>query len=304
LKTENTTDTNQFDVDVLQKELSLLGTQFFGLGRRTVFLPVVESTNILAMQCALKGADEGTVILTDSQTAGKGRLGRRWIDVRGKNVLSSTIVTPHFPPYLLIMLASLAVVDAIAECCGLEASIKWPNDILIGSRKVAGILIETSHDLSGRMVAVMGIGINVNGRIEHMPLPQHTEGSVRDSEQTPAQAAPQQRATTLETECEHPVQREILLAHLLYHLERVYLALQQEAQEGVAATNGDTQARQVLNNWRQRLSTLGRSIKVHQGNTLIEGVAEDVGESGELILRSSTGKRVIITWGDVGYPSE
>jgi biotin-[acetyl-CoA-carboxylase] ligase BirA-like protein len=107
-------------------------------------------------------------VLTDNQTAGRGRQGRRWVDVPGRNVLSSLLLRPLFPPHLLVMLASLAVVDSIAETCHIHATIKWPNDVLIGERKVAGILIETSHDLVGRLVAVLGIGVNVNGRVEEL----------------------------------------------------------------------------------------------------------------------------------------
>src|SRR5207302_2824185 len=139
-----------------------LDTRLFGVGDRLVYFPVVDSTNIVAMQLAREGREEGVVVLTDSQTAGKGRQGRRWVDVPGCNVLSSTLLRPLFPPHLLVMIASLAVVDTIAEICGLTATIKWPNDVLIRDRKVAGILIETSHDQYSQLVAILGIGVNVN----------------------------------------------------------------------------------------------------------------------------------------------
>jgi len=122
----------------------------------------------LALQLAHDRPEEGSVVLTDNQTAGKGRQGRRWVDVPGRDVLSSILLRPLFPPHLLVMLASLAVVDSIAETCRIDATIKWPNDVLVGERKVAGILIETSHDLVGRLVAVLGIGVNVNGRVEEL----------------------------------------------------------------------------------------------------------------------------------------
>ena len=119
---------------------SQLDTRFFAVGDRLLYRPVVDSTNVLAMRIAHEGLDEGVVVLTDSQTAGKGRQGRRWVDVSGRNVLSSTLLRPLFPPQLLVMIASLAVVNAIAETCGTSAIIKWPNDILIEDRKVAGRL--------------------------------------------------------------------------------------------------------------------------------------------------------------------
>jgi len=96
------------DIEALQRQLT---TQFTGVGDRLVYLRTVESTNTLAMRLADERPEEGLVVLTDSQTAGKGRQGHRWVDVSGCNVLSSTILWPHFPPPILVMVASLAGVD-------------------------------------------------------------------------------------------------------------------------------------------------------------------------------------------------
>jgi len=283
----------------IQELQSQLGSQFFGVGNRLIYVPVVDSTNTLAMQLAQEGSEEGVVVLTDSQTAGKGRQGRRWIDVSGRNVLSSTLLRPLFPPHLLVMVASLAVVNSIAETCGVSATIKWPNDVLIGDRKVAGILIETSHDLSGRMVAILGIGVNVNGRIED--LSEETGQSALEAPLTVI-------ATTLETECGHRVSRELFIAHLLQHIETDYLALQQEAREPAETLSTLTSAdkpisRLIRERWRSQLSTLGRAVQVRQGETLIIGFAENVDDTGELLLRRHSGELVSITWGDVGYPT-
>src|SRR5258708_33231649 len=128
------------------------------------------------MEVVYEGAEEGVVVVIDSQTAGRGRQGHRWVDMPGCNVLSSILLRPLFPPHLLVMLASLAVVDSIAETCQIPATIKWPNDVLIGERKVAGILIETSRDSTGRLVAVLGSGVNVNGRIQD--LSEHYAGHI------------------------------------------------------------------------------------------------------------------------------
>jgi BirA family transcriptional regulator, biotin operon repressor / biotin---[acetyl-CoA-carboxylase] ligase len=268
---------------------SQLGTRFFAVGDRLLYRPVVDSTNVLAMRIAHEGLDEGVVVLTDSQTAGKGRQGRRWVDVSGRDVLSSTLLRPFFPPHLLVMIASLAVVNAIAETCGISATIKWPNDILIEGHKVAGILIETSHDQTGRMVAVVGIGINVNGQI---------------ADYFPAQAALFATATTLETACGHGVSRETLIAHLLRHLETDYLALQQEYTSSSSVSNETYRpiARLIRERWRSQIATLGRTIQVQQGERVVSGVAEDVDDNGELLLRCHSGELVSITWGDVGYP--
>jgi BirA family biotin operon repressor/biotin-[acetyl-CoA-carboxylase] ligase len=276
----------RLNVDRLQ---NILDTQLLGTGDRLVYTSTVGSTNTKAMSLALQGAKEGVVVLTDSQTAGKGRLGRRWFDRAGYNAITSTILRPLFPPYLLVMIASLAVVDAVASVCDVTATIKWPNDVLIDDRKVAGILIETSRDQAGNLVAIVGIGVNANGQIAQ---PGEAET-----------ASLQTTATTLEAACGHEVSREMFIGHLLRALEAMYLALQQEAQASVATADGAA-SRQIRESWRQHLSTLGRTIEVRQGDTILKGIAEDVNDSGELFLRCHSGERICITWGDVGYPTE
>lgn len=276
------------NIEVLRRQLD---TRFFAIGDRLLYLPVVDSTNVLAMQLVHQRLDEGVVVLADSQTAGKGRQGRQWVDVSGCNVLASTLLRPLFPPHLLLMISSLAVVDAIAETCGVSTTIKWPNDILVENRKVAGILIETSHDQTGRTVAILGIGINVNGHIQEL------------AEQS--QASLVTTATTLETVCGHMVSRETLIAHLLRHIETDYLALQHEymSTSSISKEQYRPISRLMRERWRSRLSTLGRTIQVRQGDTLVSGFAEDVDDYGELLLRGQSGELVSITWGDVGYPA-
>lgn len=278
-----TTKSKSLDVEQIRHHLE---TELLGTGNHIVYAPTVDSTNSLAMKLAREGSEEGVVVLTDSQTAGKGRQGRRWVDVAGLNALSSTVLRPLFPPYQLVMIASLAVVDTIADICSIHATIKWPNDILIGERKVAGILIETSHDQAGQLVAVLGIGINVNGYISHLI-----------AQQTELQAEPEllKTATSLEESSGHVVSREMFIARLLYQIETRYLALQQEAQ---AYVNGPI-SRLIREQWRNQLSTLGRTVQVHQGSKLLSGVAEDVNDQGELLLRSHSGECISITWGDI-----
>lgn len=278
------TTSRQLNIETLRQKLQ---TRTFGIAESLIYIPTLDSTNTFAMHLAQQGTQEGVVVLTDNQTAGKGRQGRRWQDIAGCSVLSSTILRPHFSAYLLVMLASLAVVDAIAETSAVQATIKWPNDVLIQGRKVAGILIETSHDRLGQSIAIMGIGVNANG--------------------SPVQTAmPSLQATTLAIECGHEVSREELIAHLLKHIEDMYQTLQQEVQsaQDPLPNEGTSLSRRIRARWRSQLSTLGRSIQVRQGDTILSGVAEDVDEDGELLLRNHCGKRVSITWGDVGHPTE
>jgi BirA family biotin operon repressor/biotin-[acetyl-CoA-carboxylase] ligase len=287
------------DIEEIHRQLE---TQFFGVGERLLYLPTVDSTNTRAMQLAHERPLEGVVVLTDSQTAGKGRLGRRWVDVSGRNVLCSTLLRPVFPPYLLVMLASLAVVDAISETCAVSTSIKWPNDVLIGERKAAGILIETSHDAEGQLIAILGIGVNVNGTVQdlaELPPAGVSSVGVQSFGQTPVPLSA--LATTLEIASGHYVSRETLIAHLLRNIEDAYLALQHEARNTFTTTTTSTPvARSIRERWRTHLSTLGRAIEVRQGNTVVSGIAEDVDETGELLLRNHSGV-VTITWGDVGH---
>ena len=251
------------------------------------------------------------MVLTDNQTAGRGRQGHRWVDVPGRNVLSSILLRPLFPLHLLVMLASLAVVDSIAETCHIYATIKWPNDVLIGERKVAGILIETSHDLAGCLVAVLGIGVNVNGRVEELSeyylsdrLNEVRTQSVAGQnkiEHYVGQASLITTATTLETVYGHEVSREVFIARMLLHVEKNYLALQQESTSGRVIS--EPASRLIRERWRGQLSTLGRTISVQQGDSKISGVAEDVNDNGELLLRHHSGEVVTITWGNVEYPA-
>jgi BirA family biotin operon repressor/biotin-[acetyl-CoA-carboxylase] ligase len=273
----------------IEKLQQILDTHILGIGDRLLYLPIVDSTNALAMKMALQGAQEGMVVLTDSQTAGKGRQGRQWVDMAGYSALSSTILRPLFPPHLLVMITALAVVAAIADTCGVAATIKWPNDVLIGDRKVAGILIETRHDHLGYLVAIVGIGMNVNGRI--IQFTEATSGpQFMDSRLVAT-------VTTLEEECGYEVSREAFLACLLRHLELLYLALQQEAQALPMVPS--SASRLVREQWRNQLSTLGRTVQVRQGGTFLSGVAEDVNENGELLLRCHSGECINISWGDV-----
>jgi len=178
---------------------------------------------------------------------------------------------------------------------GITATIKWPNDVLIGDHKVAGILVETSLDRAGHLIAIVGIGVNVNGRL------------TSEQAAVPEVAALTATATTLETVYGQPISREIFLAALLRHMETYYLALQQQVRNSpmveYVASTGLT-SRSVREKWRGYLSTLDRQIQVRQGDTILDGIAEDVSETGELLLRCHSGERISITWGDIGYPTE
>ena len=241
-----------------------LQTRF--IGQKVIYYPRLTSTMDVARKEAQRGATEGTVVIADEQTAGKGRIKRAWLSPRGSIALS-IILHPEVS-YLpsLIMLASLAVVHSIKTVTGLESQIKWPNDVLINGKKVCGILIE--NDVRGDRVvyAIIGIGINLNFKLSDFPEILST-------------------ATSLADELGRYVSRADMIRCLLAETERLYSAL--------------PDAESTYQEWRDRLETLGRKVQVKSGQTRLEGIAKSVARDGSLLLRHSNGSSTKIVTGDV-----
>lgn len=234
-------------------------------GRRVIAYPSLTSTNDIAKREARKGAREGTVVLAEEQTAGRGRIKRAWLSPRGSVALSVILhPTPAQLPSL-IMVTSLAVVHCI-EKVGLEARIKWPNDVLVDNKKVCGILIESDVRGSAVDYAVIGIGLNVN----------------LDPAAFPDIAA---TATSLSHELGKELSRREVIRCLLVEMEKLYLALPE----------GDS----VFGEWRDRLVTLGKEVSVISGNDRRQGVAESVASDGSLLLRQTDGQLIKVVAGDV-----
>ncbi len=241
-----------------------LPTRF--VGQRVIYYPSLTSTMEIARQEARQGAEEGTVIIADEQTAGRGRLKRAWLSPRG-NIALSVILRPHMAHlHSLVMLASLAVVHSIEAVTGLKPRIKWPNDVLIAGKKVCGILIESHVQRKRVDYAIMGIGINVNLR----------PGDFPDISPT---------ATSLSGELGRDIPRLSLVRHLLVEIERLYLAL--------------SAGQSIYGEWQDRLVTLGKRVRVTSADTTQEGTAESVAEDGSLRLRRPDGSLVKILTGDV-----
>jgi BirA family biotin operon repressor/biotin-[acetyl-CoA-carboxylase] ligase len=230
------------------------------------YFAALDSTNTYAMRLAPDEAREGVVIITDHQVAGRGRLGRAWEGFAREQLTFSVLLKPSFAANWLMMASALAVHEAISGVTGLAPDIKWPNDVLIDGKKVCGILIETSGNL-----AVIGIGVNVNGALVRRP----------------ELAA---RATTLQDEAGQLISREALAAAILLALARRYEAMR---------IQGDAGREETRTAWRERLMTLGREVSVAQGESQVTGLAEDVTADGALIVRRKSGEQVKVTWGDV-----
>jgi len=224
------------------------------IGQRVIYYPSLTSTMEVAKREAQKKAAEGTIIVADEQTAGKGRMKRLWLSPKG-GIALSVILYPDVA-YLpsLVMLASLAVVHSIDAVTGLKAQIKWPNDVLINGKKVCGILVESEVRRSNVDYAIVGIGVNVNLRLADFP------------EILPI-------ATSLSDELGREVSRLEFIQRLLVEIESLYLAL--------------PVGNSIYEEWRDRLMTLGRRVSVEWGTLSYKGIAESVARDGSLLLRHS-----------------
>jgi BirA family biotin operon repressor/biotin-[acetyl-CoA-carboxylase] ligase len=246
-------------------------------GREFVFEPTVESTMDVARDAARHGAIEGTVVAADEQRAGRGRLGRSWVNPPTVNLATTLILRP--PREILrwiAMMAPLAVVRAVDDTSGLRAGIKWPNDVVVGGqgtadrgqgfRKLAGILIETEFGENEQPQVLVGVGINVN-----FDPREHEE--IREI------------ATSLRAELGHEVEREGLLAAYLLRLEELY----DEAKAGVSP----------LAAWKEPLVTLGQHVHASWPGGQAEGLADGVDEDGALLIRIAEDAVVRVEAGDV-----
>jgi BirA family biotin operon repressor/biotin-[acetyl-CoA-carboxylase] ligase len=246
-----------------------LGTHI--VGSRVLYYPSLTSTMDVARQEALSTAAEGTVIIADEQTAGRGRLKRSWLTPTG-NLALSVVLSPRVSELpSLIMVASLAVVHSIAAVTGIKTGIKWPNDVLINNKKVCGILIETdARPLRGGRAnyAIIGIGINVNFRPADYPEIQSL-------------------ATSLMQEVGIHVSRLALIRTLLRELDRLYLDLK----SGISP----------YEEWRNNLVMLGQNVKVTDTDGVVEGLAESVVEDSSLLIRLKDGSTRRIVAGDITF---
>jgi BirA family biotin operon repressor/biotin-[acetyl-CoA-carboxylase] ligase len=253
-------------MDILSAELVKDGLETRFIGRRVVHLLCHSSTMEAAREEAGWGAAEGTVVIAEEQTAGKGRAKRVWLSPRGSISLSVVLYPDASQLPYLIMIASVAAARSIEIVTGLKAQLKWPNDVLIEGKKICGILIE--NELHGDRVAwaVIGIGINVNIRMRDFPEIAAT-------------------ATSLSDELGRELSRVEIIRRLLAEMERLYPSL----------GTGE----QVYREWRDRLITLGKRVQAISGEDVLEGVAEDVNRDGSLLLKHSDGSTSHIVAGDV-----
>jgi BirA family transcriptional regulator, biotin operon repressor / biotin---[acetyl-CoA-carboxylase] ligase len=216
------------------------------------------STNDRAKELAEEGAAHGEVVVSETQTAGRGRRGRTWVSPPRRNLYFSVVLRPDLAPMRaaeLTLVASLAVCDALRHA-GLDAGIKWPNDLLVGGRKIAGILTELAAEPEKVQWVVIGVGVNVNALAEDFPEELRGE------------------ATSIAIERGGPAPRALFAAACLSGLEEW---LDVHAEQGFGA---------IRDAWRARTVTLGREVLVRADGRELAGVAEDIDDQGALLVRT------------------
>lgn len=264
--------------DVLSSEeiKSNLDTKI--MGKRILCFDEVDSTNNVAKKTASESNDEGIVIIAETQTAGKGRLAREWVSPGGKGIWMSIILRPAIPPYevqVITLAASIAVIAAIKQVTGLKAGIKWPNDIILGEKKVCGILLEMSTEVDRVNHVIVGIGINVHQ--DNADFPE----KLRDT-------AVSIRSYALDKGITIPAfKRSELLRVLLSELERLY--------ESICC--GNTAA--VIEEWKQHNITLGREVRFVIKDRQHAGTAIDITPEGKLVVCCNDGRRMELISGEV-----
>ncbi len=243
-----------------------LNTKF--VGNRIYYFDTLASTMNEAMKLGIEGSPEGTLVLSESQTKGRGRLGREWFSPKYKGIYLSLILRPKISPdeaSIFTLLAGVSISEAVKEIAGLDSCIKWPNDILIGHRKLGGILTELNAEMDEVNFVTIGAGLNVNNDKKSLP-----EG-----------------ATSLREHKKEPFSRVALLQEILRKIELNYLLLQKKG------------AHPIIEKWRDYNVTLGKRVKVHFHKEHIEGEAVDIDIDGGLLVRRDSGVTDKVISGDV-----
>jgi len=238
------------------------------IGKKIYYFDVLASTMETAMGLGTKGVPEGTLVVAETQTKGKGRLGRAWYSPKHKGIYLSLVLRPDILPNqapVLTLLSAVAVCEAIKEVCRLDTQIKWPNDIFLNNKKIGGILTEMAAETDRVSFMAVGIGLNVNNDKKSL-----ISG-----------------ASSLKEEKGEPISRLQLLQELLRRIEANYSLF---CKKETAC---------ILEKWREHSMTLDRRIKVYSHKEHIEGQAQDVDADGGLLVRLDTGITKKVMAGDV-----
>lgn len=240
-------------------------------GHPLTFYEELGSTNLQAKLDAEKGACQGTLVVADMQTAGRGRRGRAWSSPKGTNVYFTLILKPDYNPNLTSMVTlvmGLAVAEGIRQTCGVKAGIKWPNDIVVNGKKVCGILAEMSMERDFIHYVVIGVGINV-GLQEFDP-------EIAD------------KAASLCQECGHTVSRAELIVNVMRAFEECY---------GVFCARGNLSG--LMARYNSLLVNMGREVRVLDPKGEFRGISGGINAAGELLVEREDGQVEEVYAGEV-----
>lgn len=261
-----------FAPDKLEEGDVLKELQTKSFGRHLNLMEVTSSTQEAARLLAEEGAPEGTLVIAEEQTGGRGRQGKRWYSPARKGIWMSLLLRPQRPLSFapqLTLLTAVAVCRAIRKVTGVDAGIKWPNDLLVQGKKICGILIESVGEDERIKYCIAGIGIDVNVELEELPTELHTV------------------ATSLKIESGQTQSRATLISAVMNELEQLYNLYEEE---GFAP---------IGHLWEALSVTLGKRVTVKTPRGETEGTAEALDESGALVLLDDTGNHITIFSGDV-----
>lgn len=248
------------------------GIQGGHFGKQVKVLQTTVSTQEDARLLAEQGAPEGTVVLAEEQTGGRGRMGKTFFSPFGKGIWMSLILRPKQPVHLaqqLTLLAGVAIRRAILKTTGIEAGIKWPNDLLVDGKKVCGILLESATEDDVVRYCIAGFGISVNLKAEDYP-----------DELKPV-------ATSLKMALGSCVNRNDLIVSILHEMESLYRLYNQEGFQPIASL------------WESSSITMNRSVSVHSSRGMLSGTAAGLHPSGALLVKTDEGELVPIFSGDI-----
>jgi BirA family biotin operon repressor/biotin-[acetyl-CoA-carboxylase] ligase len=242
------------------------------LAKKIHYFPEIDSTNRFAFKRAQEGGVEGEVVIADSQTQGKGRMGRKWFSPPSLNLYLSVVLRPKLPPASapqLTLMAAVALADTVQAFLAAPPSIKWPNDILVGGKKLAGILTESSCETDRVHFVVVGFGVNLNLPAASLP------DVIRD------------RATSLLILTGKPIDRTAFARQLINDLDRCYGELERKGFPRIARR------------WESFFGLRGRKVSVKMADQRVSGIARGIDGDGALIVEEEGGGLRKIIAGEV-----
>lgn len=249
-----------------------LGTKT--LGREIISYAETSSTNDVALALAARGVQEGTLVVAESQTDGRGRRERKWVSPTGTSILASLILRPPLmthEAHSITLVSAAAVAQAIRSITQLPALIKWPNDVIIGDKKVSGVLTEMRTEKGWVKFLVVGIGVTVNILRDQFPE------EIADS------------ATSLSAELGYNISRVGLLQEILRQFERRYMKVKERKLDTLMAE------------WKGLSATIGRQVRISLSRRIVRGRVVDIDETGALLVWIDTGRIQRITADDAVY---